>query len=149
MQSSEGNGVNGIQMRVQRGHKRRILVAETEAAAIAFAPNPELAIDEQRRVEEPTRNTHLDNGPFFVIKKWSRGMAGRRPGVGERAKEDWGTTRLATGVGYSRFSSMPPPSWPEAPLPQERSWRVTASLSSDSGLYKMGTLVDEEEDFEE
>lgn len=84
MQSSEGNGVNGIQMRVQRGHKRRILVAETEAAAIAFAPNPELAIDEQRRVEEPTRNTHLDNGPFFVIKKWSRGMAREAPwGWGE------------------------------------------------------------------
>lgn len=84
MQSSEGNRDNGIQMRVQRGHKRRILVAETEAAAIAFAPNPELAIDEHRRVEEPTRNTHLHNWPFFVIKKWSRGMAQEAPwGLGE------------------------------------------------------------------
>jgi hypothetical protein len=84
MQSSEGNGANGIQMRVQRGQKCRILVAETEAAAVAFAPNPEFAIDEQRRVEEPTRNTHLHNWPFFVIKKWSRGMAQETPwGWGE------------------------------------------------------------------
>jgi hypothetical protein len=84
MQPSEGNGADGIQMRVQSGQKRRILVAETEAAAIAFTPNPELAIDEQRRVEEATRNTHLHNGPFFVIKKWSRSMAQEAPlGWGE------------------------------------------------------------------
>ena len=68
----------------------------------------------------------------------------RRPGVGERANEDWETMRLATGVGYRRISSMPPPSWPEAPLPHERSWRVTVSVwSSCSGLYKRGTLVEE------
>ena len=47
------------QMGVQSGHKKWILVAKLEAATIPFSPNPELAINEQWRVEQPTRKIHF------------------------------------------------------------------------------------------
>ena len=47
MNPTKSNRANRIQMGVQSGHKKRILVAKTEAATVPFSPNPELAINEQ------------------------------------------------------------------------------------------------------
>lgn len=41
---------------------------------------------------------------------------------------------VATGEGYNRISSIPPPSWPEAPRPQDSSWIVTADSLFCCGL---------------
>lgn len=35
---------------------------------------------------------------------------------------------VPTGAGYILISSVPPPSWPEAPRPHERSWMVAVGV---------------------
>ena len=47
MNPTKSNRPNRIQMGVQSGHKKRILVAKPEAATVPFSPNPELAINGQ------------------------------------------------------------------------------------------------------
>ncbi|PON38743.1 hypothetical protein PanWU01x14_310070 [Parasponia andersonii] len=46
-------------MGVEGGNKGRILVAKPKSAAIAFAPKPKLAMDDQGGVEKATRNANL------------------------------------------------------------------------------------------
>lgn len=71
-------------------------MAEPEAATIPFAPNPELAIDEQRRVEEPTGNANLHEKSFWgAIKKWladaaTWGWRESEGGLGDDEIGDWG-----------------------------------------------------------
>ncbi|PON98246.1 hypothetical protein TorRG33x02_060760, partial [Trema orientale] len=59
VEPTESHRPHGIQMGVEGGNKRRILVAKPKSAAIAFAPNPKLAMDDQGGVEKATRNAHL------------------------------------------------------------------------------------------
>ncbi|KAG8364541.1 hypothetical protein BUALT_Bualt18G0007800 [Buddleja alternifolia] len=54
--------------------------------------------------------------PYRRIIDW-----GRRSGMEREREKLGGTESVATGAGYIRISSIPPPSWPEAPRPQENS----------------------------
>ena len=45
------------------------------------------------------------------------------------------------GDGYSWECSFPVPSWPDEPLPHERSWRVTSSEDGVVVVWRIGSLL--------
>lgn len=76
MEATEGNRANVVQVRVQGRNEQWMLMAQSQSSAVAFAPNPKGTIDDQGRVEKPTRDAqfhHLLVGTLMVEPPWGSG----------------------------------------------------------------------------
>lgn len=119
MQPTKSHTAYRIQMGIHSRHKQRIFMAKSKSTTISFAPYPELTIHEQRRVEEPTINSHLHGTTttmkiihFRSIGYWNSSRRWRNSERRGRNEEigNWGrveTDLFDTTAELSRCASAP------------------------------------------